>query len=67
MLQQINPKFNIKKLALIHFDHEGNETEYGQWEIENAKAFGKWRFPNSFEDMCSLLIKEFKVEWNKGE
>ena len=48
-------------------DKEGNETEYGQWEIENAKAFGKWRFPNSFEDMCSLLIREFKVEWNKGE
>ena len=28
LLQQINPKFNIKKLALIHFDHDGNETEY---------------------------------------
>ena len=28
MLQQINPKFNIKKLAIVHFDHDGNETEY---------------------------------------
>ena len=28
LLQKINPKYNIKKLALIHFDHDGNETEY---------------------------------------
>lgn len=28
LLQKINPKFKIKKLAIIHFDHNGNETEY---------------------------------------
>jgi ATP-dependent exoDNAse (exonuclease V) beta subunit len=28
MLQQINPKFNIKKLILIHHDHNGNVTEH---------------------------------------
>lgn len=28
LLQKINPKFKIKKLLLVHFDHEGNETEY---------------------------------------
>lgn len=28
MLQMINPKFNIKKLVLIHHDHSGNITEH---------------------------------------
>jgi hypothetical protein len=28
LLQKINPKFKINKLAIVHFDHEGNETEY---------------------------------------
>ncbi len=28
LLQKINPKFKIKKLLIIHFDHDGNETEY---------------------------------------
>ena len=28
LLQKINPKFKIKKLAIVHFDHDGNETEY---------------------------------------
>lgn len=28
LLQNINPKFKIKKLVIIHFDHDGNETEY---------------------------------------
>lgn len=28
LLQKINPKFKIKKLAIVHFDHAGNETEY---------------------------------------
>lgn len=28
LLQKINPKFKIKKLAIVHFDHNGNETEY---------------------------------------
>lgn len=28
LLQKINPKFEIKKLIIVHFDHDGNETEY---------------------------------------
>ena len=28
LLQQINPKYKIKKLAIVHFDHDGNENEY---------------------------------------
>lgn len=28
LLQKINPKFKIKKLLIVHFDHDGNETEY---------------------------------------
>lgn len=28
MLQKINPEFNIKKLTLIHYDHEGNVSEH---------------------------------------
>ena len=28
LLQIINPKFKIKKLLIVHFDHDGNETEY---------------------------------------
>ena len=28
MLQMLNPKFNIKKLTLIHYDHDGNISEH---------------------------------------
>lgn len=28
MIQKIDPRFNIKLLQLIHFDHDGNLTEY---------------------------------------
>jgi hypothetical protein len=28
MIQMLNPKFNIKKLTLIHYDHTGKETDY---------------------------------------
>lgn len=28
LLQKINPKFKVKKLIIVHFDHDGNETEY---------------------------------------
>ena len=28
LLQQINPKFKIKKLVIHHIDHDDNETEY---------------------------------------
>lgn len=28
MIQRLNPNFNIKGLILVHFDHEGNVTQY---------------------------------------
>lgn len=28
MIQKIDPKFNIKRLALIHYDHDGKKTIY---------------------------------------
>lgn len=28
MLQKLNPKFVVKKLLLIHYDHQGNVTEH---------------------------------------
>lgn len=28
LLQKINPKFKIKNLEIVHFDHDGNETIY---------------------------------------
>lgn len=28
MIEHINPKFKCKKLAIIHIDRNGNETEY---------------------------------------
>ena len=42
LLQKINPKYKIKKLALIHFDHDGNEIEY---EVEYLK-----------EDVARMLL-----------
>lgn len=42
LLQKINPKYKIKKLALIHFDHDGNETEY---EVDYLK-----------EDVARMLL-----------
>ena len=51
LLQKINPKYKIKKLALIHFDHEGNETEY---EVDYLK-----------EDVARMLLyyrKQNKVK-----
>lgn len=28
LLQQINPKFNIKGLKIVHVDHDGKQHEY---------------------------------------
>ena len=42
LLQKINPKYKIKKLALIHFDHAGNEVEY---EVDYLK-----------EDVARMLL-----------
>lgn len=45
MIQKINPKFNIKKLILIHYDHNNNETtyecEYLKNDVERMLAFYK--------------------------
>lgn len=45
MIQKINPKFNIKKLILIHYDHDNNETtyecEYLKNDVERMLAFYK--------------------------
>ena len=35
LIQKINPMFNIKKLVLLHYDHDGNNAEY---ECEYLKA-----------------------------
>lgn len=35
MIQKINPKFNIKSLILLHYDHDGNNTDY---ECEYLKS-----------------------------
>lgn len=34
MVQKYNPDFNIKKLMIIHYDHDGNVTEH---EVEYLK------------------------------
>lgn len=45
MIQQIDPRFNIKLLQLIHYDHEGNKTlyecEYLKKDIEKMLAYYK--------------------------
>lgn len=45
LLQLINPKFNVKQLMIIHFDHDGNEKhynlEYKKKEVELMLKFYK--------------------------
>lgn len=45
LLQKVNPEFNIKKLMIIHYDHDGNENhyelEYLKSEIESLIKFYK--------------------------
>ena len=45
MLQQINPKFNIKDLILNHYDHKGNNTlyhcDYLKSDVERMLAYYK--------------------------
>lgn len=53
MLQQINPKFKIKKLMIVHFDHNGGETEY---EVEYLK-----------EDVARMLLHYRKQQKIKSE
>lgn len=51
MLQQINPEFKIKHLWLIHFDHNGGETEY---ELEYLK--------DDVERMCRDYKRQLVLE-----
>ena len=51
MLQQINPEFKIKHLWLIHFDHNGGETEY---ELEYLK--------DEVERMCRDYKRQLVLE-----
>ncbi len=53
LLQKINPKFKIKKLAIVHFDHDGNETEY---EVKYLK-----------DDIARLLLYHRKKNKIKAE
>jgi len=53
MLQQINPDFKIKRLILIHFDHNGGETEY---EVEYLK--------DEVERMCRDYKRKIILEEN---
>lgn len=51
MLQKLNPDFVIKKLLLIHYDHNGNVTEH---EIEYLKE--------DVERMCKFWKKQCLLE-----
>lgn len=48
MLQQLDPRFNIKGLLLIHFDHQGGTTTY---ECEYLKDDVK-RMLNDYKRQC---------------
>lgn len=51
MLQKLNPKFVIKKLMLIHYDHKGNVTEH---ELDYLK--------DDVERMCRFYKKQSMLE-----
>lgn len=51
MLQKLNPNFVIKKLMLIHYDHQGNVTEH---ELDYLK--------DDVERMCKFYKKEAMLE-----
>lgn len=51
MLQKLNPNFVIKKLMLIHYDHNGNVTEH---ELDYLK--------DDVERMCKFYKKEAILE-----
>lgn len=51
MLQKLNPNFVIKKLMLIHYDHQGNVTEH---ELDYLK--------DDVERMCKYYKKQSMLE-----
>lgn len=54
LLQLINPKFNVKKLMIIYFDHDGNEKHY---ELEYKKK--------DVEQMLKFYEKELILKEKK--
>lgn len=50
MIQKVDPRFNIKKLTLIHYDHDSNTTlyecDYLKREVEAMLSFYKKKIEN---------------------
>ena len=56
MLQKINHDFNIKRLFICHFDHEGNQNIY---EVRYLK--------DDVEKMLKHFAKQQKLEKQKAK
>lgn len=56
MLQHNNPKLNIKRLKLVHFDHNNNRTEY---DIEYKKPTVE-RLLRYWKQLCTLEERKQK-------
>ena len=54
ILQKLNPNFNIKRLFICHFDHEGNQKVY---EVQYLK--------DDVEKMLKHFVKQQKLELQK--
>lgn len=55
MLQRLNPKFVVKRLVLIHYDHKGNVSEH---ELDYLK--------DDVERMCKFYKKQSLLEEAKA-
>lgn len=51
MLQKLNPEFNVKRLMLIHYDHQGHVTEH---ELDYLKT--------DVERMCQYYKRQMLLE-----
>ena len=56
MMQKINPNFNIKRLFIYHFDHDGNQTLY---EVPYLKE--------DVEKMLKHFVKQQAIEKQKAK
>ena len=56
MLQKINPEFNIKRLFICHFDHEGNQNIY---EVQYLK--------DEVEKMLKHFARQTKLDKQKAK
>jgi hypothetical protein len=61
MIEKINPKFNIKKLIIIHIDHSNNvkeyECEYRKKEVERMLGYFKKQLSyNKFKEKRSKTL-----------